>query len=728
MEKKNRFPGGGLQRKTVLLVLSLLLTTILVFAAVSFYQNRMLVRVVGETRTDQQQAISGTSERTMHGVLESALVRITDLQAEVADNDFAEVISCTRMLQTMAQSLFENRASITPATPSLPDPALDGVPSAMVLCEEGVDYTASESLGIAAHMSASMIAMFSNSEKLDGCYIGLADGTHFGVDDDTLNRYDESGRLIPFPVRERPWYRGAAETGDLFFTGLERDAFSGTPGITCSAPVIVDGELVGVVGVDIILDNMASFIRLPSSNSVYVINDSAQVILSSDGGAIFSPELPDGSSDLRDSENADLARIVETALREETGLVSVTIDGKDYYMVGAPMPSAGWAVLSVVDRELTERPEAQLLAEYDKINESATARFREGTAKTNRTFVVVLVMLAAAATCTALLAAGRIVRPVEEMTRSITECAQTGDPFEMKDCYRTNDEIEVLAEAFDDLSTKTRQYIADITAITKEKERVSTELELAGRIQAGMLPHIFPPYPDRQEFDIYAVMDPAREVGGDFYDFFLIDDDHLCLIMADVSGKGIPGALFMMASMIVLKSVAMLGRSPAEILSKANEALCSDTPEQMFVTVWLGILELSTGTLTAANAGHEYPIIMEDGRFSLLRDKHGFVIGGMAGSKYTEYKLHLRSGDRLFLYTDGVPEASDAECRMFGTQRLLDALNADPGAAPGELLNNVRRAVDAFVSGAEQFDDLTMLCIQYKGLGRSAADPESSPK
>ena len=309
-----------------------------------------------------------------------------------------------------------------------------------------------------------------------------------------------------------------------------------------------------------------------------------------------------------------------------------------------------------------------------------------------------------------------MVRPIEEMTRSIVLGSQTGQMFEMKDCYRTNDEIEVLAASFEDLSKKTKKYIEDITQITREKERVSTELHMAELIQQSMLPHTFPPFPDRHEFDIYASMDPAREVGGDFYDFFFIDEDHLCMVIADVSGKGVPAALFMMISKTILQSCAMLGRSVSEILNKTNEALCSNNQVEMFVTIWLGVLEISTGKLTAANAGHEYPAIRRaDGSFELLRDKHGLVIGAMDGLRYDEYELRLQPGDKLFVYTDGVPEATDAENRMFGTERMLEALNEQGGAKPERLLESVRRAVDGFVKDAEQFDDLTMMCLEYRG-------------
>ncbi len=261
----------------------------------------------------------------------------------------------------------------------------------------------------------------------------------------------------------------------------------------------------------------------------------------------------------------------------------------------------------------------------------------------------------------------------------------------------------------------------DMVVTQHEKDmksaRIESELNLATSIQADMLPNIYPAFPDRTEFDIFASMDPAKEVGGDFYDFFLIDDDHLCMVMADVSGKGIPAALFMMASKIIIANNAMTGKSPAQILTDTNGAICSHNREEMFLTVWLGIFEISTGKLTAANAGHEYPVIGNaDGVFKLHKDKHGFVIGGMDGVKYKEYELQLEPGSKLFLYTDGVPEATNAEEKFFGVERMLAALNStkqnDP---PEQMLKTVRKSVDDFVKDAEQFDDLTMLCFEYKG-------------
>lgn len=242
------------------------------------------------------------------------------------------------------------------------------------------------------------------------------------------------------------------------------------------------------------------------------------------------------------------------------------------------------------------------------------------------------------------------------------------------------------------------------------------DLSLATRIQADMLPNVFPAFPEREEFDVYASMNPAKEVGGDFYDFFFIDDKHLGIAMADVSGKGVPAALFMMISMTLIKNNALSGKSPAEVLEATNNQICANNKEEMFVTAWFGILNIETGHLVAANAGHEFPMIKSpNGLFDVYKDKHGFVIGGMDGVRYKEYELNLEPGSMLFLYTDGVPEATNAQQELFGVERTVEALNENPNRMPEEMLKAVSDAVSAFVAEAPQFDDLTMLCIRYNG-------------
>ena len=279
----------------------------------------------------------------------------------------------------------------------------------------------------------------------------------------------------------------------------------------------------------------------------------------------------------------------------------------------------------------------------------------------------------------------------------------------------TGDEIEHLAKTMSQMENDLYTYGENLLKATKEKERIGTELTLARKIQADMLPSTFPAFPEREDIDIFASMDPAKEVGGDFYDFFLIDDDHLGLVIADVSGKGVPAALFMMASKILIKNFAMQKYPPAKVLELTNTVICQNNDEDMFVSVWFGVLEISTGVITAANAGHEYPVIKKpDGRYELFKDKHGFVVGGLEGSAYKEYELKLEKGATLFLYTDGVPEATNSDDELFGTDRLIEAMNKYPDAGTKELLTNIKKDIDEFVGEAEAFDDLTMLGVRLK--------------
>ena len=254
----------------------------------------------------------------------------------------------------------------------------------------------------------------------------------------------------------------------------------------------------------------------------------------------------------------------------------------------------------------------------------------------------------------------------------------------------------------------------------QEEERIGAELSMAASIQSNCLPSDFPAFPDREEFDVFASMKPAKEVGGDLYDFFLIDEDHLGLAIADVSGKGVPAALYMMVLKVLVENCTVNHASPAQALADMNEQICRNNPEEMFVTAWLGILNLKTGLLTASNAGHEYPMFRKpDGAFELVRDKHGFVLGGMEGSRYRDYEMQMEPGATLFVYTDGVAEATNVKKEQFGTGRTLQALNRNPENTPEGLVWEVSAAISDFIKDEPQFDDITMLCLHYKGSEKS---------
>ena len=320
-----------------------------------------------------------------------------------------------------------------------------------------------------------------------------------------------------------------------------------------------------------------------------------------------------------------------------------------------------------------------------------------------------------------------LIQPITTLKNGTDELVNKLDSEEaFVSGIHTGDELEALAHSIEEMDRSLKHYVRENTAITAERERLNTELELAGSIQMDMLPCDFPPFPERSEFDLYASMNPAKEVGGDFYDFFLVDEDHLALVIADVSGKGIPGALFMMMVKIMVQNCVLAGLSPKQVMEQVNEQIAENNSESMFVTVWLGILDIPSGKLTAVNAGHEYPIFKKPGGcYELIKDKHGLAVGTMEGIRYREYEMQFEPGSSLFVYSDGLPEANNRAEELFGMARTVAALNENPDLSPEETLCAVERAVDTFVGDAPQFDDLTMLCFAYHG---AAGRPETEER
>lgn len=288
---------------------------------------------------------------------------------------------------------------------------------------------------------------------------------------------------------------------------------------------------------------------------------------------------------------------------------------------------------------------------------------------------------------------------------------------------RTGDEIQALSEAIKTMELEINEYIQDLTTVTAEKERIGAELNVATQIQADMLPRIFPAFPEREEFDVYATMNPAKEVGGDFYDFFLVDDDHLAVVIADVSGKGVPAALFMVIAKTLIKNHAQNQEAPGTVFTQTNEQLCEGNDAGLFVTAWMGVLEISTGKFVYVNAGHNPPLLKRaGGQFEWLKSRPGFVLAGMEGVRYRENTLQLEPGDRLYLYTDGVTEATNSHEELFGDERLQNALNEYMDLPVEQFLPKIKECIDAFVGDADQFDDITMLALDYQSKGETEHD------
>lgn len=309
-----------------------------------------------------------------------------------------------------------------------------------------------------------------------------------------------------------------------------------------------------------------------------------------------------------------------------------------------------------------------------------------------------------------------VTKPIGRLAAFTKEITDSGEFENQHIEIRTGDEIEDLGNSFNFMLKELENYIENLSRVTAEKERIGAELDIAAHIQASMLPCIFPAFPEREEFEVFASMTPAKEVGGDFYDFFMVDETHLAIVVADVSGKGVPAALFMVIGKTLIKDHTLPGRDLGEVFSRVNEMLCEANSEGLFITAFEGVLDLVTGEFTFVNAGHEQPFICRKGEngYEAYKIRAGFVLAGMEEMRYKAGSITLSEGDKIFQYTDGVTEATDAGNQLYGMDRLGNVLSRHADLSPTDLLPVVKEDIDAFVGEAPQFDDITMLCLEFK--------------
>ncbi len=707
-----------LRSKITFTIIIVVILSLLGIGAVFLINTNRVSKTLINSNKQMSQTSRSMSFESMEKLTRVRLQEVAEDKAELADRMFYEFERAVRMAASAAEKLYEDPESYPERDIAEPDPANDGTLTLQVLYASDTDPKDEEivrEVRLLGNLQELLYAINANDDSIASNYFASETGIMVQADYISAKKFDAQGKLMPLDAKDRPWYIGAKETGDVYLTPVTRDLHTPQMGVMCGVPVYHDGKLMGVAGAGMYLDLLSRMIEnvdLGDKGNICIVNDLGRILFSNLKTGSLSVE--ESTTDLRYSSNEDLRSLVKEALNGEEGVKQLLLDGAQCYAAYAPMKTVGWSVFVVLAKDEVDAPTAALQKDLDRI---AAASEEEADGQARRAVLIFITVIAAAlcvAAVVSLILSNRIVRPIRQLTDEVGRVK--GEDLDFKWETDTGDETQLLAEAFQSLTGRMKTYVSDIEKITAEKERIGTELELATRIQADMLPGIFPAFPDRKDFDIYASMTPAKEVGGDFYDFFLLDKNHLALVIADVSGKGVPAALFMMGSMILIRNEVKNGLSPANVLRRINDQICSGNREDMFITVWLGILDLSTGKLTAANAGHEYPALKQpDGSFELIKDPHGFVIGGLPDESYTEYEWQLRPGAKIFVYTDGVPEAGESRSALYGTDRMMEALRTAENESPEKILAAVDASVREYVGNAPQFDDVTMLCVEYKG-------------
>ena len=530
-----------------------------------------------------------------------------------------------------------------------------------------------------------------NKGLITTVYIGTERGFMIAYDDQSFDPEDGETEDY-YDFQDSAWYRRARRRKAICFTDVYQDTYGRGPTITCASPFYdAEGKFAGVVGMDILISDLYRAVvslELDERAYAFIADGAGRIIsrpseVSGDAGTIY--------------QNPDISRPVADNIASGNTGISHT-DNKIYYAY-TPIPSTGWKLCLKI-------PQAVILQSVSSMNRDIILTICLFVLS----FLVILVVVWFAVHSFS----ARLTSPIIQLGHD-AEIISRGQ-LDYRAEIHDNDEIGDLAQGFNEMARSLKEYIANLAAVTAEKERIGAELNIATQIQADMLPRIFPPFPGRNEFDIYATMTPAKEVGGDFYDFFMIDDDHLALVMADVSGKGVPAALFMVIAKTLIKNRAQMGGTPSEILADVNEQLCEGNEAELFVTVWLGILEISTGKVKASNAGHEYPAIYRPGEgYTLFKTKQSPAVATMEGLRFRESEFTLNPGDSLYVYTDGVAEATNSSNELFGTDRMIECLDGTVNMTVGEVLSAMKEAVDEFTGDAPQFDDITMLALRYYG-------------
>lgn len=653
------------------------------------------------------------SEDIIRDQVMSELSNLAKATASIVDAHIEPLMYQVEILAGRMEDLYANpdsygRIPIYPA-----DEINEGTYVAQLIYAEYTDPDlVADEVGLLGNITSIMNQSASILPTSNSVYIGTETGITIMCDANSAGKVD----MEFFDPTVRTWYSNAVETGVATWTEVFEDSYGRGLVVTVGHPVYgPDGDIKGVIAIGCQLSDISTVVgdvSIGDTGTAIVIDEHGDVVLGK-SYTLTETGVINNLINLLDVEDAVLIDAVHKMIAGETGIVNTVIDGKNSYLAYHPMKSLPWSVITLIDVDEIMQPVIDGKIQTTGLVDVAQ---EEADKIATSTFIAMVAGMAASAVLALLvgiLYSNKIANPIRRLEEGVREIAKGGLDFNLD--IKTGDEIENLAEAFNIMTNDLKHYIDDLTNVTAEKERIGAELEVATHIQSSMLPSNFPAFPQHKEFDIYASMIPAKEVGGDFYDFFLVDDDHLGIVMADVSGKGVPAALFMVITKTLIQNYAQKGDSPADIMMHTNNQLCQNNDANMFVTAWVAIVNIKTGVVNYTNAGHNPPLLKRNsGEFEYLPTDPGFVLAGMEGMNYEEFTINLSQGDILYLYTDGITEATNSKDDLYSEERLLEKINEyDTNSLQG-LIDNIKLDIDKFVGSSPQFDDITMLALKYE--------------
>jgi sigma-B regulation protein RsbU (phosphoserine phosphatase) len=701
--------------KILLILLGLSLLSLIIFVFIAVSNMAGLGRYALESTTSLGASAVGDSTNALTKQAEEQLLFLAIDQAAISNAMFDKVESEVALTADYAASLWKNPAQYPGGRSYFQTDRPDTIYAASVsILSPGVTAdSVSADLKLLSNLNSLFIPIFQGDHNLAQVYVATESGV--------TQLYPWAKDIPPaFDPHKREWYSRAKQFKSSGWTNAMIDAAGGKPMVTCSKPIYdAKSQFIGVAAADVTIETINQKVintQVGNNGYAFLIDGQGRVIAHPHmqiTGRKWDESIQTGN--LLESKDPELAAIAREMVSGNTGVGRCRLDGGDKFIAYSPIQRTGWSIGIAMPIDEIVAPVEATRARIT----SATADFSARTSSQIQDMLAALVATSAgliiAVAGIAYLLARRITRPIVGLSEGVRVIG-SGNLDQRLEVH-TGDEIEDLAAAFNKMTADLKEYIHNLQETTSVKERIESELRVATEIQASMLPRLFPPFPNRKEFDLYATMVPAREVGGDFYDFFFTSPTRLCIIIGDVCGKGIPAALFMAICKTLLRTESLHTSNPGEVLFSVNNTLYPDNESSMFFTGLCAMLDTDTGEITIANGGHNPPLICPAGQeFEYIQLPRGLVVGAMPDTKYESQTYRLKPHDTLVMYTDGVTEAMNRENQLYSEARLLGCLNTLRDKSVGDIIRGVKADLDIFVQATPQSDDITMLVLEFNGL------------
>lgn len=721
------------------LLLVTVFTAVLIVGAISIYSLHSMKRISEESGQKIGESVADDTEDDLKDATVSSLQRLTTEKAASIEEKFITIETYVLGIAAQAQDIYEHPEQYPDREVALPIPDSNAL-AAQLLWSESLEEELAPEPGALPSLTEEILKLGNvqdmlvqynaGNEMVSSAYIATESGWMIQADYIAYSKYNVTSMSADlkhplfYEAKDRQWYKRAGEmgAGQIVYTDVIKDIHGGGDCIVCASPIYHDERLVAVAGVGSYLETISDAVLgmdVGEKGYAFLVNEKGCVMMSgkADGEtAAYADQIVD----LRESSNTLLAQAAIGMVSGESDAIELDLDGTKAYLAYAPLEHLGWSLVTVVDGAVV----SDQVKESQEIVLSLTEDIGQEHDRSIRSvygaFVVALICITLFVCVCGTHFSDKLTKPIHSLADEVTRW--DGSDFEYRVDMQTGDEIEDLGSAFNAMIAQIKENVGNLASMTAEKERIRTEIQVANRLQADMLPAVEGLFADRNDFMLAALMTPAKGVGGDFYDFFMLDEERLVLVVADVSGKGVPAALFMVVSRTMIRSRLMTIGDSEQALAGAvediNRSLCENNKDLMFVTAWIGILNIAGGEVDFVNAGHCRPLIRrKDGVCEYDTTFCGMMLAGMEDTTYRQGKVKLGKGDLLLLYTDGVTEATSPKQDLYGEQRLKKTVEEAGELPPKELLDVLWTEVDGFRVEEPQFDDITMLAICWRGQG-----------